>query len=422
METLGEMLASYPPPARNEESNPRGSWPLSNFPLGRLKLKNTRQAAPSPLRQQTLGRGITSQRTMDTPSPPTRGGFLGFLFPKFDRNDRSPTGPLVYNLGDERKGGNRSPPRRCCGVRLRTILILLILVAIIAVVATVVPILVIRHRHVSTVPNTIAECQISQPCQNGGASIVINSPPQCACLCSAGFTGAQCQTSDSACIPLNTTAKPTTIGSAIAPLLAVAAANFSSQFTLSAEAIVNQFAAANVSCMSQNSLVNLDGSTSANFAAAPAGIAVQEHVVVFQAWTTTTSTTTLTLTFTTTRPVVTSSESSTWTTTTSIPQTTTVTSRSASSTFSLATTTVSAMPTSTGVSSGSLVFGRCVILAVVQDLGVSSAVDVQKLLEAAVERGETFVHDNATGLSIDLLKETVNGLPAQNTTKQVKGM
>src|SRR5271154_4510189 len=101
------MLASYPPPTQKRESRLRGSWPLSTFAFAGPK-RTTRQAAPSPLRQQqTLGRGIVSQRTMNTPSPPGRGsgGFWGFLFPKFDRNDRSPTGPLVFqNLGDERKG------------------------------------------------------------------------------------------------------------------------------------------------------------------------------------------------------------------------------------------------------------------------------------------------------------------------------
>jgi hypothetical protein len=59
-----------------------------------------------------------------------------------------------------------------------------------------------------------------------------------------------------------------------------------------------------------------------------------------------------------------------------------------------------------------------VILAVVQDLGVSSAAGVQNLLEKAVEHGDTFVHDNTTGLSIDLLAETVCGLPANNGTSE----
>lgn len=414
-------MASYPPPTQKRESRLRGSWPLSTFAFGGPK-RATRQAAPSPLRQQqTLGRGIVSQRTMNTPSPPGRGsgGFWGFLFPKFDRNDRSPTGPLVFqNLGDERKGRDTdaSRHRRCCGLRLRTWLILLLLLIIIATVATVVPILLIRHRNnnVSTSSMTNSDCQ----CQNGGA-VLINTSSQCTCLCTAGFTGSQCQTRDSACIPLSfgtTQDKNTSIGSAIQPLLSVAAANFSSQFTLNADTIVKQFAVANVSCTSQNSLVNLDGSTSADLDSQPQPPFAVQQVVVFEAWTTVTSTTTLILTFTTTLPFVTSSASSTWTAITSAAATTTVTSRSASSTFSLATTTVSVMPSATGVSSDGLVFGRCVILAVVQDLGVSSAAEVQNLLEEAVEHGETFVHDNTTGLSIDLLRETVSGLPANNGT------
>jgi hypothetical protein len=423
------MLASYPPPGTTKASNPsglRGSWPLLNFPLGRPK--ENRQTGIAPARQeQTLGRGIVSRRTIDTPSPPARQGFFGSLFPKFDKNDRSPTGPLFYS--DKRKLDQSRPRgRRCCGLRVRTVVLLLLLLLIIAAVATIVPILILRHRNSTPPPSmaetTVQECEVSLPCNNGGASILVNTPPQCACLCSAGFTGSTCSTRDSACVPLSTAGGTTntSIGSAIAPLLQVAASNFSSQFTLNAQSIVDQFTVGNVSCESQNSLVALDGSTSSTFVQSDSGAPVvvahaEENVVVFEAWTTTTSTTTLILTFTTTLPVVTSSKSSTWTVIASSEQTTTVISRSASSTYSLSTTTISATPKATGLSSGDLVFGRCVILAVVQDLGVSSAAEVQNLLEAAIEHGETFVQDNSTGLSIDLLNERVTGLPAQNGTR-----
>lgn len=80
-------------------------------------------------------------------------------------------------------------------------------------------------------------------------------------------------------------------------------------------------------------------------------------------------------------------------------------------------TTTTATPTASpstvspnGLSAQSLVFGRCVILAVVQDSGVSAGAGIQVLLQSAVNQGQTLIHDNSSGLTIDLLGEKVNGL------------
>ena len=77
----------------------------------------------------------------------------------------------------------------------------------------------------------------------------------------------------------------------------------------------------------------------------------------------------------------------------------------------MSTRTMSAQPTATTLSSQNLVFGRCVILAVVQDLGVSQAAGVQQLMESAIGHGINVIQDPSTGLTIDLLNETVSGLP-----------
>ena len=76
----------------------------------------------------------------------------------------------------------------------------------------------------------------------------------------------------------------------------------------------------------------------------------------------------------------------------------------------MATTTLSS-GTATALSPQNLVFGRCVILAVVQDLGVATAAGIQHLLEMAIERGTNVIQDAASGLKIDLSGETVSGLP-----------
>jgi len=304
------------------------------------------------------------------------------------------------------------------------VFLILILLALIVVAAIVTPIIVIKQRNNNSASAlTIADCQTRLPCFNDGASLVVNGTSQCACLCAGGFTGVQCQSQDSSCTPISSIqglTGDTSIGSAIPALIETAASNFSSQFTLSGERIVERFAAANLSCTAQNSLVNLNGSTTgklANIGALslfsnntsddPTLVAVE--VILASVWSTTTIITTITQTFVTTVPFISTSQTTFSTST----QTTTVTSTYASSTLSTSTHTVTPTPSPTGtthLSSPNLVFGRCVILAVVQASGVSSAAELQVLMESAINQGTTVVHDSALGLTIDLLGESVSGL------------
>jgi len=391
---LGDILDSFPAPMNTP---PRSSWPL-NWPVRPNLGRQSRNE--SPLRQTTLGRGIVSKRTMDTPSPDR--GIFGFLFPKYDSGDRTPTSRLMGDPSD-RKGRSS---RRCCGLPLRMCLVISIIIGILIVVAaTVTPILILQNRNNATTL-TASQCQTTSPCQNNGASVFLQNPPRCACLCAGGFTGAQCQVLDSSCVP--TGPNGTSIGSAIHPLVAVANSNFSSQFTLSSDRLVEQFAASNISCTLQNSLVNLNGSTNADVVVRNGDAGVPVKVIRTEIWDTVTVTTTLTLTFTTTIPFKVTS-ASTWTSFTTATATTVTTSLSASSTFTIATRTVVA-PQATGITPGNLVFGRCVILAVVQASGVSKAAIVQQELASAIDKGITVVQDGNTGITIDLLAETVEGL------------
>lgn len=391
--SLGDILNSFPAPMNTP---PRGSWPL-NWPVRPNLSRQSRNE--SPLRQTTLGRGIVSQRTMDTPSPDR--GMFGFLFPKYDSGDRTPTGRLMGDPSD-RKGRSS---RRCCGLPLRMCIVISIIGILIVVAATVTPILILRNRNNATTL-TASQCQTILPCQNNGASVFLQNPPRCACLCAGGFSGAQCQLLDSSCV--STGPNGTSIGSAIQPLIAVANGNFSSQFTLSSQRLVEQFAASNISCTLQNSLVNLNGSTNADVVVRNGDAGVPVRVIRTEIWDTVTITTTLILTFTTTIPFMVTS-ASTWTSFTTATATTVTTSLSASSTFTMATRTVVA-PSATGITPGSLVFGRCVILAVVQASGVSKAAMVQQKLASAIDKGITVVQDANTGITIDLSAETVDGL------------
>jgi hypothetical protein len=413
--TLGDIIENFPAPVGSRSGTPegRGSWPL-NWPIGRPRPE---QNTDSPLRQTTLGRGIVSERTINTPSP--QRGLFGFLFSKYDAGDRTPTSRLMADSMGEGKGSDGRPRRRCCGLPLWLCIALGVLIVMIVVAAVVTPIILIRRQNAPTMAVSVSQCQVSQPCQNNGVSVLVNNSTRCACLCAGGFTGAQCQTLDSSCGPIASIAggpNDTSIGSAIQPLIQVAQQNFSSQFTLSSQRIVERFAADNVSCTLENSLVNLNGSTSADIGfarvndASPlnaSGTAVR--LIRTAIWTTTTITTTLTSTFTTTVPFMVTSQS-TWTSFTPSVTTATFTTRLPSSTFAVATRTVVSGPTATGLSSQNLVFGRCVILAVVQESGVASAAAIQRLLESAIDRGVNVIQDTVSGLTIDLSAETVSGL------------
>jgi len=428
--TLGEILESFPTPAKTwpRPTETRGSWPL-NWPISRPVQSSSPESMRDPASGAgtALGQGIVSQRTTDTPSPsgpPNRGCFACCCFGKYDPGDRTPTGRLINTPVSEREkdGSNDKRRRPCCGLPLWLIILLLLLIVVIIVAAIVTPIIVLQRKNSSSpaADTSVANCQTRLPCFNNGASIVINSNSQCGCLCAGGFTGMQCQTQDSSCSTISSSGanNSTSIGSAIPQLVQTANNDFSSQFTLSTERLLTSFAAANLSCTAQNALVNLNGSTSGNLAnvgALPDTLANvtngAELLNAISIWSTTTITTIITQTFTTTVPFVNTSSTS-FTATTQI---TTVTSTFESSTFSMTTTT--ATPTASpstvspnGLSAQSLVFGRCVILAVVQDSGVSAGAGIQVLLQSAVNQGQTLIHDNSSGLTIDLLGEKVNGL------------
>ena len=406
------MLATFPPTNTPPPTTGiRGSWPLANFPLLRPKPRNPGQ---SPLRQPPIDNGeIYPERMGPTPSPqtPEKQGIFGTLFSKFDRNDRTPTGPLFPTPEPYRKARRR----RCCGLSMWTILIVTLLVAIIIAAAVAVPILLLRQRKSQSTGLTVQQCETQQPCQNNGASILVNNPPQCACLCAAGFSGSTCQILDNSCATISSIKggpTNTSIGSAIGPLIQIAQADFSNQFNLSSQLIVEQFAADNVSCTSQNSLVNLNGSTSADI---PTINAINK-VVVLKFWATTTIITTITETFTSTVPFVITSASTSWTSFGAAPTVNIMTSQMQMSTLLTSTSTVSSVPTATvqpsnGLSEQSLVFGRCVILAVVQDLGINSAAGLQQLLETAIEEGKSIVQDTSSGITVDLSALTISGLP-----------
>lgn len=145
-------------------------------------------------------------------------------------------------------------------------ILILALIIILIAAAVVIPIefFVVRRNGSSTNNTATAtqQCQNQLTCQNGGTNVVTNGI--CACICTNGFNGFDCSTSDSAgCTTTtivgadNANIDNVTLGNAIPRLLDQASANFS--ITLSETGILSKLNAGNLSCSSQNALVTFDG-------------------------------------------------------------------------------------------------------------------------------------------------------------------
>ncbi|KAI1408534.1 hypothetical protein F5Y13DRAFT_204706 [Hypoxylon sp. FL1857] len=211
---LSDMLAAFPPPAsRNgvRQSRASGAWPLG--------------------RRSFRGPPIATEADVDA--------------------EPGPQGP------QERR-------RRCCGLPFWTCFALLIILLCIVAAAIVVPVkfLVIdKNSQKNVAQPAISDCEAQLNCANGGTNVVLQGA--CSCICSNGFTGADCTvpTSQGCATTSISTAgsniNNVTIGQAIPRLIRDAQANFS--IPLVATLIQSKFNKENLSCNTENALVTFDG-------------------------------------------------------------------------------------------------------------------------------------------------------------------
>ncbi|OAL32828.1 hypothetical protein AYO20_07785 [Fonsecaea nubica] len=154
--------------------------------------------------------------------------------------------------------------RKCCGLSLPIFILVLVVIIILIAAAVLIPIFLIlvpkQHRSAS-----LSNCAASHPCRNGGTSIVSNDA--CVCVCSNGFTGSQCETSentgDCMTITLNdgdNEYKNATMGLSILPTLSDAQTRF--DIALNISTILSLFSSHNLSCTGENSLVDFNSSVS----------------------------------------------------------------------------------------------------------------------------------------------------------------
>lgn len=150
------------------------------------------------------------------------------------------------------------PRRTCCGLSPIAFVIVMIIVFLLVTAAVLVPVflLVIVPNQHKTV--NLANCHSTHACQNGGYSVTADNT--CSCVCADGFTGADCSNEqDPECASATITDGDTsydnaTIGTSVLSLLQGSQNTFS--IPLNHTIILSQFAYNNLSCASENSLVD----------------------------------------------------------------------------------------------------------------------------------------------------------------------
>lgn len=163
----------------------------------------------------------------------------------------------------------RKRQRRCCGVPLCGFVIIIIILLLAIVAGIVVPIeLLVVHKPSSkdvspSTQLTLASCIAEVTCLNGGKNDI--SSGVCSCICVNGFTGATCA-SDTDTVGCTTAdiggtsaVNNVTLGASLPRLIAQAESNFT--IPLTSTIILSRLNTANLSCVSENSLVTLNGAS-----------------------------------------------------------------------------------------------------------------------------------------------------------------
>ena len=156
----------------------------------------------------------------------------------------------------------RRQGRRCCGMPLWVFLLLLVILLILIAAAVVIPIVLIvlpRQNQSAQPSDPLANCPASNPCSNGGTSLI--SSDSCRCICTNGFTGSNCTnaaTGSSGCTSTDVgDFKSATLGTSIPRLFTGASPNFS--IPLNTTALLSDFSFNQMACSDENNLVSFSG-------------------------------------------------------------------------------------------------------------------------------------------------------------------
>ncbi|KAH7057132.1 hypothetical protein B0J12DRAFT_653508 [Macrophomina phaseolina] len=184
---------------------------------------------------------------------------------------RWPSGLGQYEQHHDDDGNpqdKKKQARRCCGMPVWCFVILMIILFLLVAAAVIVPIVLIvlpkqngSGSGAAAADSSLAQCQQTFACENGGTSVVDPSG-HCSCMCVNGFTGDRCTTqSDAGCTTATIGGRNATIGSAMPSLISTAQASF--QIPLDGSELLSLFSSSNLSCTAENALVTFNGISSA---------------------------------------------------------------------------------------------------------------------------------------------------------------
>ena len=232
--------------------------------LGMLDILNTKDKES----RERAGKGSRTGSISDilaafpSPSPTTPTGQRPSGWPTPSPHGKSNLSRAqTVNYGSST--GHRNKKRRCCGMPVWAFILLLIILLLLIAAAVIIPItlIVLPRQHKNNSP-TLASCQTSNSCGNGGINVVIDKT--CRCICANGYTGFTCNTAgDSSCttsdVPITGSTgayKNSTLGNSIPRLLTAAMSNYSIPIT--SYTLLSLFSISNLSCSSENALVTFN--------------------------------------------------------------------------------------------------------------------------------------------------------------------
>ncbi|KAI1654739.1 hypothetical protein F4813DRAFT_202444 [Daldinia decipiens] len=200
------------------------------------------------------------------PPPATRSGVrksrLSAAWPLGRMSFRGP--PAATEPGVDPERGPQKKGRRCCGLPIWTLFALAFMLLCIVTAAVIVPVkFLVLDKPVekSVAQPAISNCEAQLTCANGGTNVVVQGV--CSCICSNGFTGADCTVPTSqgctttSIIMEGTNINNVTIGQAVPRLIRDAQSNFS--IPLVATLIQSKFNKESLSCNTENALVTFNG-------------------------------------------------------------------------------------------------------------------------------------------------------------------
>ncbi len=167
---------------------------------------------------------------------------------------------------DEQELSSKPPKkkRKCCGLSLPVFIAILVIVVVLVAAAVLLPIFLILVPKQHESHFDFSTCPTAYPCLNSGTSII--SQDRCQCVCSNGFLGAHCDMLGSSADCTTTTLADgtqrysnATIGLTIMPAFADAKSRF--DVPLNASSILSLFSLSNLSCVSENQLVDFNGTS-----------------------------------------------------------------------------------------------------------------------------------------------------------------